>query len=602
MARKPRTPPVTTSAASRAAAAPAGAAEPPPAGRDDARVRFLVNLVHELRTPLALVDGPLQQLARQGGLDSEARDLVAVARQNCLRLMNVAEDLLDLARADHGTRPLEIRALELQPWLHDLTAAVARHPALGPLALVDQVDGAGILVAADPRALERVFLNLVSNAIKFGAGGREIRIGSAVSDAQAGFFVADDGIGIAPADQAGIFERFRQVDGSMTRRYGGIGIGLALVREIVAALNGRVELDSSAGHGARFTVWLPRCSDAQARILPAMRPTLVADSAGPDDFERVLRRPLASAAPPLRPSNAADRTLAERGGDDADHDQGAAAQRPRVVVVEDEAELRWLIEAALRPAFEVIAAADGAAGLAAVREHRPDVVLTDWMMPGIDGLTLAHHVRAMQPRPMVVLITARMDDTERAAALQRGVDDFLTKPFSLAELGARLHNLAQRGRAERALHAANAQLRSANRELTATRAALIQDEKLKSIGVLSAGLIHEINNPINFMRTAAELLRREPAVHADPSVAELVDAIEQGLARVGTIIGDLRVFAFRGGANDASQRNRAFALDRAVETALRLCGHQLRSIRVLADLLSRHPEALIRGRTDQGIQ
>jgi signal transduction histidine kinase len=537
---------------------------PPPGLDDNGRLRFLVNLVHELRTPLALVDGPLQQLGRLTHLDAEARTQVGIARQNCLRLMHLAEDLLQLARADAGAAPAPQASaaapLALDDWLRELTAAVARHPALGPRLIVEAFDAENAFVVADARALERVYLNLVSNAIKFGAGGREIRIGSRATANEVGFFVADDGIGIDPADHARIFERFRQIDGSPTRRFGGTGIGLALVRDLALAMRGRIEVASTLGAGACFTVWLPRCT-APVRFLPPPRRHGGDGVDQPEAFEWTLRRPL---EPTARDAAANE----------------SAPPRPRILVVEDEPELRWLLESALRASFDVVTAADGEAGLATATRLRPDIVLTDWMMPGLDGLALAQRLRALDPAPKIVLITAKMDEDERADALRAGVDDFLAKPFSLAELGARLHSLARRATSEHALRATHDRLAATNRELASTRAALIQDEKLKSIGILTAGLIHEINNPVNFMRTAAELLRRAPPVRNDLETAELVDAIEQGLVRVGTIIGDLRVFAFRDDPGATARRRQRFTLAHAVGAALRLCRTQLGGVRV----------------------
>ncbi|HUN92800.1 MAG TPA: ATP-binding protein [Burkholderiaceae bacterium] len=561
---------------------------------DEDTIRFLVNLVHELRTPLALVDGPLQQLARMPRLEPHVRDHVNVARQNCLRLMSVAEDLLELARADRGQRPLDARPLVLREWLRELAAAVARHPALGRRVLheefPDDATADDDVVMADPRALERVFLNLVGNAIKFGVDGHEIRIGTVGTGRDAGFYVADDGIGIAPAHHASIFERFRQVDGSATRRFGGVGIGLALARELTESMGGRIELASAPGAGARFTVWLPRAAGRPPRRLPAPRPAghIAADE--PDAFERILRVPGVAAAVPT-PGVATDSRAGCEAGAGRSPGPGADASapgssRPRVVVVEDEPELRWLVESALRDEFDVVGAGDGRAGLQALIGQPAEILLTDWMLPGLDGLELASRARGLAAPPRVVLITARMNEAERVAALRLGVDDFLAKPFSLAELGARLRNLAQRVRAERALRAAHDGLARAQAELEATRAALIHDEKLKSIGYLSAGLVHEIHNPVNFMRTATELLRRSAALRDDPKSMELLASIEHGLARVGTIIGDLRVFAFRDDAAGQAPRRLAFDASHAIQAAVRLCRRELGSIAVDADVPS----------------
>ncbi len=536
---------------------------------DGSRLRFFINVVHELRTPLALVDGPLQQLARIPGLPREAREYVGVARQNCQRLMNIAEDLLDLSRLDRGQLRLAPATIELDAWLHSLCSALVHHPGLGGARVVTQLAAGSALVFVDANALERVVLNLVSNAIKFSGGRGDIVIGTRAEARRVELFVADQGIGIAPEHQAGIFERFRQVDGSLTRRYGGVGIGLALVRELARAMGGQVAVLSAAGAGSRFTVSLPRepgvgVPAAAARLQPTRH------RREPAALERWLRRTLVEM---------------EDGAAEARNQAAAVGLRPRVLLVEDEPELRWLIGRALRDEFDVRSAPDAEAARGALAEAEPDVLLTDWMLPGIDGLSLAEQIRSAGHACKLVLITAHMDDAQRVDALRRGVDDFLRKPFSLAELRARLRNLALAVQGERELRAANASLAQANRELAAVRAALIQDEKLKSIGLLSAGLLHEINNPVNFMRTAAELLRSEPPIQSSPRALELTDTIEDGLRRVATIIGDLRVFAFRGSAAErpvpgTTEGRELFDLGDAVGVAIRLCAHELRHARV----------------------
>jgi len=584
------------------------------AADDDARERFLVNIVHELRTPLALVDGPLQQLARAPDLEPYARELVRVARANCLRLMNVADDLLELARigaqGEPGPGATALTApVVLDDWLRGLLAAIAHHPALGALPLAEHLDAPGATVAAEAGLLERVVLNLVANAIKFSAGRGAIRIGSFADAHQAGFWVEDDGVGIAPEHHALIFERFRQVDDTLTRRHGGAGIGLALVRAWLIALGGTIEVDSALERGARFTVRLPRAGAAPARYVTSMRLHTESDSDAPAAFERVLRSPLAPAlaggsartsaepAAAVAPIAMAGRTEPAATVDLPDggraahplHGAGVAprpAARVRVLVVEDEAELRWLLLEALRTRFDVLAAADGEAALALARLAVPDVLLTDWMLPGRDGLALTRALRADPAADglRILMITARAGEDERVAALAAGVDDFVAKPFSMTELAARLSNLGRAAQSERALRAANRELAAANEALGAARERLVQDEKLKSIGVLAAGLIHEINNPVSYMRTATELLGREPAIGAHAPAAELVAAIAQGLDRVGTLVSDLRVFAWRGGAQSAAPAAQTVDLREVVARARRLTTQTLLGIDVRVEL------------------
>jgi signal transduction histidine kinase len=536
-----------------------------------ARLRFFVHFLHELRTPIALVDGPLQQLARQPGLDAAARDLVAVARQNCLRLQRISEDFLELSRVERR-RDAPRAPVDLDDWLRGLCAAAMHHPGLGRADLREEFGADGAYVLAERNALDRIFLNLLSNAVKFSSGRGEIRIGSRADAARAGFFVEDHGIGIHPRRHRAIFRRFRQAEPSIARQFGGFGLGLALVRELARQHGASVEVQSRPGAGARFTVWFPRTT---APAVPGRIPLRSAPAPGGevDLMEVHLRRPL-PAPPPVPPQDAA--TTAAAGPAPA---TARTDGRPRVVVVEDEPEMRWLIGTALGSEFDFEFAADAESGWAATLLAPPDVVLTDWRLPGADGLALAARVRALPDPPRVALVSAHLQEPERVAALRHGVDDFLPKPFSIAELGARLRNLAQARRAEQLLREVNARLGQANCELAATRAALVQEEKLKSIGLLAAGLIHEIQNPVNYMQTAVALLR-EPAGAAQ--CGDLMQTCEEGLRRVATIINDLRVFSHR---RDAAAGPRPLIqLDDAARCALRLCRGTLEDVDVLARL------------------
>jgi signal transduction histidine kinase len=552
-----------------------------------ARLRFFVHFLHELRTPIALVDGPLQELARMPGLDPPARDLVAVARQNCLRLHRIAEDFLALVRTGHEHPRAAPAPIELDEWLRGLCAAARHHPGLGRASVTEELSAPGSFVCADRIALERIFLNLLSNAVKFSGGRGEIRIGSERRSGRAAFYVQDRGIGIDPRRHGAIFRRFRQADPSIALRFGGFGLGLALARELARREGARIEVKSRPGEGARFTVAL-LAVPAPARDARMPLRSAPAPDEGPDPFDFQLRSPI---VPPRE--GAAD---------------GGRASRPRVLVVEDEPEMRWLVGTALCAEFDLAFASSAEEGWRAALHRAPEVLLTDWRLPGADGLWLAARLRALPDPPRVVLITAHLQEPERNAALGCGIDDFLQKPFSLAELAARLRNLARAHGTERMLRAANAGLARANAELAAVRAALIQEEKLKSIGLLAAGLIHEIQNPLAYMRNALALLAEEfpvarpggaPAqadagaglAAAGPGGGELVRACDEGLARVTAIVNDLRVFSHRRDAASPGSAPGAGSgplpllwLGGAARSALRLCRSRLEGVGVQARL------------------
>lgn len=571
----------------------------PAAIRDARRLRSLLRLAHELRTPLTLVDAPLQQLARMPQLGPEAEECVRIARQNCLRLIELSEGVLELIRRDHK-KPLRLVPVDLDAWLRDMTAIVSHHPGLQRGTLAATFGGDRAHIHADVRAIECIFLNLFANAMKFSPECGAIRIGTCLCGSSAGFYVEDQGIGIAPEHHEVIFEPFHQLHVPNSCRHAGLGIGLALVRELTREMAGRVELRSASGAGARFTIWLP-VATTKPESKSANRATAKRRSETPIDRNPVPNTPVRSKEPCLvaREPFAGDRPFAAT---------RTSENRPTVLLVEDDPELRWLIAQALSDRFDVATANDGIEGLAQVRSQVPDVLLTDWMLPGINGLELVRSLRKQGVECKTVLITARMKESERDAALQSGIDDFLAKPFSFAELSARLGNLARAAISERELRATNERLDASNRELASVRAALIQDEKLKSIGVLAAGVLHEIQNPVSYMQAAVALLH-EAADEAPERIAELVATIRDGLDRISHIVAGLRVFAFHhrdddrrdddyrddGHRNDAADGTRTggkpptapitpahqiFDVTAAIDAALRVCGHELKHAQV----------------------
>lgn len=390
---------------------------------DAARTRFFQNISHELRTPLALILGPLAD-ARSGRTDPGVlHTQVPVMERNARRLRRLVDALLDLARLDAGHLRLYARPTD-----------VARHVRTTVASFEGRAEqiGVGLSVHAGPDAftawvdrdrLEEVVSNLVSNALKFTPAGGTVRVDVSATEREAVVRVADTGRGIAPDLLPHVFERFRQADDAATSPAEGVGIGLALVHEIVSRHGGTVDAESTPGVGSRFTVSLPLRPDAL-----------------PDDVVRV----------PDDPEDDADERLATGDGLPAPTAVAAAngtadAARPSVLVVEDHPDLRDYLRSILAPTYRVREAANGRAGLDAALDAPPDLVLSDVMMPEMDGLALCRALKAAArtAHVPVVLLTARTDEASRLEGLAGGADDYLGKPFSASELLARCENLIE---------------------------------------------------------------------------------------------------------------------------------------------------------------
>jgi len=383
---------------------------------DRAKSRFFANVSHEFRTPLTLTIGPLEGIADQlRGVDGRVARAFDMALRNSRRLMRLVNQILDVAKLEAGQMRLNRRALDLAPFVRSIVEAFA--PAAENKGVVLDVDAPQSLRCAfDSDALEKVVTNLLSNALKFTPGGGRVIITlDEVSDGVM-LRVADTGPGI-PADHLPhVFERFYQVDETLTRAEAGTGIGLALVQELVTLHGGTIHVTSGdLAPGAVFTVVIPL---GEPDVVTEETRAVVIDGR---ESERTA-------------SNGRDaRTAEESGGGDV----------PTLLIVDDSADLRAYVRDHLGSRFRVLEAANGAEGIDTARRELPDVVVSDLMMPDTDGHALVSALRASPDTDFlpIILLTAHTAIEQRLAGLHGGADDYLTKPFDMRELDARVGNL-----------------------------------------------------------------------------------------------------------------------------------------------------------------
>ncbi len=399
---------------------------------DAAKSTFFANLSHELRTPLTLVSGPAHDALEdvQTPLPEVHRERVALIERNSRRLISLVDRLLDLTRLEAGVVQPDPSETDVSA----VTRALADgfRPAIARAGLRLSVSCSPLPTPAhlDVEMYERIVLNLLSNAVRFTVEGS---ISVELRPAGDGFevSVSDTGVGIAADDVERIFERFQQLaPATGPSRGGGAGIGLSLTRELVELMGGRIAVRSQPGAGSTFSVQLPM--------------TMPAPPADRNHRQSITRRSLESFIDELTQQTAA----VEPHSDAAvtpDADTGGPA-KPRLLVVEDHPDLRRYLVDALAGDYEVTVAADGLEGMARARTRRPDVVLADVMMPRLDGSGL---VRALRAEPAtadvpVVLLSARAGAEARVSGIEGGADDYLVKPFDLAELRARLAAVLRR--------------------------------------------------------------------------------------------------------------------------------------------------------------
>jgi signal transduction histidine kinase len=403
---------------------------------DRAKTAFFNNVSHEFRTPLTLMLGPLEDLLASGQLPPEAHRELEVVHRNAGRLLRLVNSLLDFSRQQEGRLEASFEPVDLAAYTAELAQAFRAAVERAGLTLTVDCPPLSEPTYVDREMWEKIVLNLLSNALKFTFQGT-IRVGLREEAGRVFLEVADTGTGIPRAELPHLFKRFHRVRGARSRSFEGTGIGLALVQELARLHGGEVRVQSEEERGTTFTVFIPQGS---AHLAP----------------ERI-RAPRQSASTAMAAEALTQEALRwlEEAREPAPKDAGSRAERKeplgRILLADDNADMRDYVRRVLSSRFEVEAVADGQAALEAVRERVPDLVLTDVMMPHVDGFGLLRALRE-DPRTRlvpVVMLSARAGEEAAIEGLEAGADDYLIKPFSARELVARVRSNLELSRMRR---------------------------------------------------------------------------------------------------------------------------------------------------------
>ena len=560
---------------------------------DRMKTEFFANVSHELRTPLTLILGPLETaLEEKRRLPERVAESLRHAHKNALRLLTLINDLLDLVRFESSKSPLKQAPLRLDRVVESLVESVRPTATRNQLDLHYEPPEHAVGVVADCSAVEKVLLNLLSNAMKFTTAGGALWVRLRAVDGRALIEVEDTGIGIPANQLPQIFDRFKQVDGSATRQHQGLGIGLALAKELVESCHGELTAESCLGKGTTFRVTYPLCDLQQL------------EGRFPHDGEVSATSAMATNARASGNHNSS--TKSTRFVPDVRVPNNLSAEtsrRPAILIVDDEEGIRQHLTSVLQDEYTVRAAEDGSQGFQLAVEDQFQVAILDMMMPGRSGLDLCRDLRGLTSSEdlKILMLTARVDEELKIEALRSGVDDFLTKPFSTVELKTRVANLVAAASLQHSLRQRNHELAEALKQLRLAESQLIQSEKMNALGSLAAGLLHEINNPLNhtlmaigFARQCFEQLRSTDADLADTvaegtdEILESLQDIEDGMKRIGEVIADLRAFAHP----EAAGLAKAFGFQLAIDTALRFTARELTGVCVEVEVA---PEATVMG-------
>ncbi|MBN1208482.1 MAG: PAS domain-containing protein [Myxococcaceae bacterium] len=487
-----------------------------------AKSEFLTVMSHELRTPLTLILGPLGVLlsARSGELPERVRVDLERIHRNAERLFRLVDDILDHQKVEAGRMQVDWEAVEVGRLAASIVEDARSAGASRQLEVRFEADPGLDVVPVDRRKFEKIVLNLLGNALKFTPEGGVITVTLRALGAGLELMVTNTGPGIPKSKQGMLFQRFQQLDGSATRKHEGTGMGLAIVKEFAELMGGQVAVESAPGEGARFIVRLPgnaerplaRVADSRSHARPG---------------QGYFTKPTPPPSPPshllLAPARAA----------------------PRLLIAEDNADMRAYLADLLVGEYELELTSTGQQAWEAVKRQRPDVIISDVMMPEVDGSELVSRLKASaQYKDIpIILLTAKASREEMIGGLEAGADDYLGKPFGPAELKARVRAAVRLHETWLKLEARTRELETTLRKLRETQEQLVRKAKVAAVGTLVAGLSHELNNPMAAIRMSVELMTRYALSKESRSMA--LEVIDRQSLRCARLLKTLLEFSSR---------------------------------------------------------
>lgn len=440
-----------------------------------AKLQFFTNISHELRTPLTLIADPVNYIIHDDNLNSQQRSMLQIVQRNVLVLTQLVSEILDFRKVQNGKMELRLSdfnlAESMKQWIMLFSAsAQKKHITIS----MDAPDT--IMLRADQDKIERICYNLLSNALKYTSEGGEITLTAKEEGGRVMISVADNGCGISSDELPYIFDRFYQAKNAGR----GTGIGLAIVKAFTELHHGEVSATSIEGKGSTFTIHIPVRQKGEVTNQPT------------EKIEQLVE-----------PSSAEEVPNQARHIDELI--QPYQTDKPEVLIIDDNIDIRTYLRSVLSEKYNVSEAADGKVGLELARKIVPDIVLSDIMMPVMDGLAFCQQLKtdkAISHIP-VILLTARSLDEQRAEGYEHGADAYLSKPFSLRLLLSRIDNLIE-----------------SRKKLNQTWSKGVEDDEIGNIS-------NEIDK--SFLKQLRKIIQ-ENLADSDLSVEQIGDEI--GLSRV----------------------------------------------------------------------
>ncbi|UOF01264.1 ATP-binding protein [Bdellovibrio reynosensis] len=489
---------------------------------DRQKTQFFANVSHELRTPLTLIIGPVDQLLKSPEITAKTKELLELIRKNAMALLRQVNDLLDIAKFDAGELAAHYEQIQLNEFVKriaDNFSVLAQEKNIQfTLDLPEELK-----VEVDPDKLQKIVMNLLGNAFKFTPANGKIRISleNKVKEGRPYFVlsVADSGPGIPENQRKNIFERFFQIEDSKVRQKGGTGLGLSIVKDFTDLLQGKVEVSQAQEGGAQFIIEIPMIAPEKTEVFTSIH----------EGSQELTQQQMIS------------ELIEEKSETTPEFYKDEESDQAVILVVEDNSALRNFVASCLSAEFRCVTAGDGLEGYRQAQLIKPDLILTDLMMPKYDGTYLIDHLRLDQEIKdiPVIVLTARADDKLRMDLLSRGAADYLLKPFPPEELLVRVRNHVSYYRAKRLLQTELEmqgedldemvrELASANQELK--RLSKMKDEFL-------ATLSHELRTPASIIFSYSEMLKEEEL--ESEFMIEAIEAVNRNAKMQLRLVSDL---------------------------------------------------------------
>ena len=380
---------------------------------DKQKARFFANISHEFRTPLTLIKGPVEQLLQTPG-ESLSQDDKVMINNNANRLLRLVNQLLDISKLDSKSMELNPVNGDILGFLRALGSAFSSYAEQQNIKYYIRIPEKELYTMFDQDRFEKIIYNLLSNAFKFTPENGTVSLSTYIKNNFLTIEITDTGKGISSEHLPYIFERFFQSDNSTTREYEGTGIGLSLTKEIVTLMRGEILVESQPGKGSKFTV-----------IIPFEEITGRKDVSIEEDIKR---QPFIS-----------EETVKTFDADSQEEKQ----EKPVILIVEDNIDMRGFIRKQLTQSYNILEASDGEEGLKIANKEIPDLVITDLMMPKMDGMAFCEKLKNKEytSHIPIIMLTAKAGQEHKIEGLETGADEYLTKPFDRKELQTRINNL-----------------------------------------------------------------------------------------------------------------------------------------------------------------